>query len=100
MILHELATNATKYGALSEPGGFLEVTWQVDGGASRDSVRLTWIEVGGPSVKPPKRRGFGTQLIERSTTYELRGKAVLDYDEDGFRALLTFPLRDPSLDRG
>jgi PAS domain S-box-containing protein len=100
MILHELATNATKYGALSEPGGFLEVTWQVDGGASRDSVRLTWIEAGGPPVKPPKRRGFGTQLIERSTTYELRGKAVLDYDEDGFRALLTFPLRDPSLDRG
>ena len=99
MILHEMATNAAKYGALSKPGGTLDVTWQIDGGTGRDRVRLSWIETGGPPVSPPARRGFGTQLIERAAAYELRGQATLDFHEDGLRGHLIFPLTDPLPER-
>ncbi len=65
LALHELATNATKYGSLSIPGGSVELSWKVvqDNGAER--LALVWRETGGPPVKPPSRRGFGTSLIER-----------------------------------
>jgi two-component sensor histidine kinase len=95
MILHELATNAAKYGALSTPGGALKITWRVDDGDDRPQVRLRWIESGGPPVAAPSRRGFGTDLIERGTVHELRGKATLDYRESGMHAELTFPWQAP-----
>jgi two-component system CheB/CheR fusion protein len=94
MILHELATNAAKYGALSVPNGTLSVTWRRGDGDSDPRLRLDWIEVGGPRVKPPSHRGFGSNLVERSTAHELHGRATLDYREEGLRVELVFPLEE------
>lgn len=91
MILHELATNAAKYGALSTPNGTLDVNWEREDSNGRPQVRLHWIEAGGPPVRTPSRRGFGSELIQRSTTLELHGQATLDYREEGLRGELTFP---------
>jgi two-component system, chemotaxis family, CheB/CheR fusion protein len=96
MILHELATNAAKYGALSTPHGTLDVNWRREDSGGQPQIRLRWIEAGGPPVKTPSRRGFGSELIERSTTHELHGQAILDYREEGFHGELTFPWDDPS----
>jgi two-component system, chemotaxis family, CheB/CheR fusion protein len=91
MILHELATNAAKYGALSTPNGTLDLNWQHEDGGGRAQIRLRWIEAGGPPVKAPSRRGFGSELIERSTIHELHGQAALNYREEGLHGELTFP---------
>jgi two-component sensor histidine kinase len=96
MILHELATNAVKYGFLSTPGGTLKITWRIDDGDDRPQIRLRWIEAGVPLAKPPSRRGFGTALIERGTSHELRGRAVLEYRPDGLHAELIFPRDTPA----
>ena len=96
MILHELATNAAKYGALSTPHGTLDVNWQREDSGGRPQIRLRWIEAGGPPVKTPSRRGFGSELIERSTTHELHGQAILDYREEGLHGELTFPWDESS----
>ena len=66
LILHELATNASKYGALSVPTGSVSLAWRVDDFDNLPRLHITWREIGGPLVKPPTRRGFGSQLIERS----------------------------------
>ena len=66
MVLHELATNASKYGALSVPTGSVSLAWRLNETDKPPSLHLTWRETGGPSVKPPTRRGFGSQLIESS----------------------------------
>jgi PAS domain S-box-containing protein len=86
LALHELATNAVKYGALSSETGRVEVAWRVH---SQGGFELTWAERGGPSVEPPTRRGFGATLLERVTGRELGGKATLEFRRDGVRALLT-----------
>jgi two-component system, chemotaxis family, CheB/CheR fusion protein len=91
MILHELATNAAKYGALSRSVGKLEVTWQRADNDGGSVIRMQWSETGGPPVKPPARQGFGTKLIERSTAYELSGQARLDYAPEGLHCELIFP---------
>lgn len=94
MVFHELATNAAKYGALSTPAGRLEVRWTVEGAqgeAAPDCVRLTWQETGGPAVIPPQRRGFGSRLIERSTS-ELDGEAELEFAPAGLRYCVSIPL--------
>jgi two-component system CheB/CheR fusion protein len=66
LALHELATNATKYGSLSKPGGIVELSWSVvRRGTGSDQLSLTWREKGGPKVTASTRRGFGTSLIER-----------------------------------
>ena len=91
MVLHELATNALKYGALSAPAGRLLVTWHRDGEGEAERFHVRWKEVGGPKVTPPARQGFGTKLIERSTTQELGGTAWLEYLADGVRCELIFP---------
>lgn len=85
LALHELATNAVKYGALSVESGRVEVTWELstDGGFS-----LRWEEDGGPPVRPPERHGFGSTLLERVTGRELGGEGRIDYHVDGVRALL------------
>jgi len=94
MILHELATNAAKYGALSAPDGRLDLTWRLDDGEDRPQVRLHWIETDGPRVERPSREGFGTRLIQRSAAYELQGDAQLDFRADGLRCEVTFPWGD------
>ncbi|WP_395673679.1 sensor histidine kinase [Phenylobacterium sp.] len=90
LLFHELATNAVKYGALSNAGGCVEVEWRI-----RDrALALSWVERDGPPVRVPTRRGFGSRLIERSLKGEMRGEAVLDFAPGGLRCQVTLPLRD------
>jgi PAS domain S-box-containing protein len=92
MALHELATNAVKYGALSNGYGVVRLTWEVVG-AEEDgqSVRLTWRELGGPPVVPPERKGFGSFLIERALQGG-GGNARLDFDPNGLICSLELSL--------
>jgi len=88
LALHELATNAAKYGALSTPSGRLSVRWTV----VDDQLQLIWTERGGPRVSPPERRGFGTRMIERTLASEFGGKVVLDFAPEGVTCTLIAPL--------
>jgi two-component sensor histidine kinase len=93
MVLHELATNAAKYGALSVPGGRVEVTWDLDrGGGGEPRVRLVWREADGPEVKPPEHEGFGTALIGQTIEADLGGSGGLRFERDGLVCELAFPL--------
>jgi two-component sensor histidine kinase len=92
MALHELGTNAGKYGALSRPEGRVCVGWLVEGSDSRRRVRLTWQEREGPTVVQPTTRGFGAEMIEHACTYELDGEAKLDFAPEGLTCTITFPL--------
>lgn len=92
LILHELGTNAAKYGGLSQHDGRVHVSWQVEEGDYGRRVRLVWQERGGPRVEPPTQKGFGTRLIERAGAYELEGQVELDYAPDGLRCEVNFPL--------
>lgn len=89
LVSHELATNAAKYGALSTPEGEVSVTW-----ASTDPGTLTirWEERGGPPVRPPERRGFGTRLIEKLAAGDLRGELQMDFADSGLRVTLRIGL--------
>jgi two-component sensor histidine kinase len=79
MIVHEIATNATKYGALSNDTGTVALDWEIiDEGAGRQ-LRLIWTEAGGPHVTAPVQRGFGSRLIERSARDQLGGEATVDF---------------------
>jgi len=91
LILHELGTNAAKYGALSQSEGRVHLSWQVEGRQGR-RVRLHWEEAGGPPVEPPAEKGFGTRLIERACTYELEGEVELDYAPGGLHCEVIFPV--------
>ncbi len=93
MVLHELATNASKYGALSNADGRVAVTWGVETDLERPSLRIVWEEIGGPPVDVPKRTGFGTQLIERSVTRELGGEASVEYRPEGLVCRLAMPMQ-------
>jgi PAS domain S-box-containing protein len=91
--LHELTTNATKYGALSVPSGRIEVNWRIQREAAQPAMlSIVWRERGGPPVVAPQRQGFGTRFIEGSVASELQGKAELDYDPAGLICTLTIPL--------
>jgi two-component sensor histidine kinase len=83
MALHELATNAVKYGALSNKNGTVEVAWTLSNGAEPPRLMLRWLEVGGPPVQRPKRRGFGSRLIERSLAQDLNGKVEIAFAPTG-----------------
>ncbi|WP_237392283.1 CHASE domain-containing protein [Aurantiacibacter rhizosphaerae] len=93
LAVHELATNAAKYGALSQPGGKLTVHWRL---LSEDLVRVEWLESDGPPVKQERSRGFGTDLIERIVAHELRHPVELDFNPEGVRCVLLIPVRQPS----
>ena len=86
--LHELATNAAKYGSLSAAGGHIEIAWSptADG---RLSVR--WIELGGPTVTPPTHRGFGTRVME-NIIGQLRGEVRFDWRDQGLTCEINLPL--------
>ncbi|HET9812416.1 MAG TPA: chemotaxis protein CheB [Sphingomicrobium sp.] len=83
LALHELATNAVKYGALSVPAGHIELSWRLK--RSERKLSLTWVERDGPPVEPPQRRGFGSRLIEEGLEYELDADVKLDYKPEGLR---------------
>jgi two-component sensor histidine kinase len=92
MALHELATNAIKYGALGDRGGGVRIHWRVADGTDGRVLYLDWIEHGGPPVSPPTRKGFGTRLIERSLDPARNGAVSLDYREDGLACHIAMPL--------
>ncbi|MDB5564014.1 MAG: histidine kinase [Tardiphaga sp.] len=79
MILHEIATNAAKYGALSNDAGTVSIDWQLRLEPSGEKLQLTWIEAGGPRVSAPTRKGFGSRLIERGARDQLDGSATADF---------------------
>lgn len=83
MVTHELATNASKYGALSVPGGQVRLHWAEEALPTGSRLDLVWEEHGGPPVAPPVRRGFGTRLIERQLAMEFGGSASLDFRASG-----------------
>jgi two-component sensor histidine kinase len=87
LALHELATNAGKYGALSTDAGRVEVRWASDG----DTLAMSWTERDGPPVSAPKRRGFGTIVMEMMAERSVDGKVDLDYASSGLIWRLTCP---------
>jgi light-regulated signal transduction histidine kinase (bacteriophytochrome)/CheY-like chemotaxis protein len=87
MVLHELATNAAKYGSLSSAGGRLAVRWTLDDAG----LRLAWRETGGPTVRRPERRGFGRMLVETSVAYELEGEVDLRFEPEGVACDVAIP---------
>jgi len=85
LAVHELATNAAKYGALSVPAGQVTVAWEP---AGEDRAVLTWTERGGPPVRAPERKGFGTRLLDRGLAGDLGGQPKLTFALEGVRAVL------------
>jgi two-component system, chemotaxis family, CheB/CheR fusion protein len=92
MAVHELTTNAVKYGALSVPEGNVEVGWTVEKSATDAHLVLKWVERNGPPVAPPSLRGFGMTMIERVFVHDVGGHAKVDFLPDGVVATLRAPL--------
>ena len=89
MTFNELCTNTTKFGALSEPDGRVEISWKINDETQR--LRLIWKETGGPTVKEPTRRSFGTRMMG-SLGQQLNGQVQLSYEVSGFIYILDVPL--------
>lgn len=92
LALHELATNAAKYGALSVHEGQVRVVWRIVHADGEQHIVLAWEEHGGPPVQPPTESGFGTRLIERVFAYELHGDAAVEFRSEGLRVEASFRL--------
>ncbi|QRM33639.1 sensor histidine kinase [Microvirga sp. VF16] len=92
MALHELGTNAVKYGALSNASGTVDLAWTVDRHGTPPHLKLHWTEKGGPPVEPPRRRGFGTRLIERSLAQDFGGKAQIEFAATGIVCTIDAPV--------
>ncbi|WP_245638492.1 CHASE domain-containing protein [Croceicoccus bisphenolivorans] len=93
LAIHELATNAAKFGALSVPQGRVEIEWDL---VSEELVRVRWRESGGPTVSPDRPRGFGTELIEKIVAHELRNPVDLVFEPGGVRCTMLIPVRTRS----
>jgi two-component sensor histidine kinase len=89
MIVHELATNSTKYGAWTRLGGTVRIAWQLDPGTG--ALSFSWEEAGGPPVRTPETQGFGTQVLERFAELTLRAQTTIEHDPAGLRYRLTMP---------
>lgn len=94
LAVHELATNAAKFGALSQRGGKVQVRWDM---INDRLARLNWAESGGPPVEGKRKRGFGTDLIEKIVAHELKTPVDLRFEKDGVRCTLTIPVRQPAV---
>jgi two-component sensor histidine kinase len=92
LAVHELATNAAKYGALSLVGGQLAIVWMVEAGDAAPMLRIVWQEHGGPPVAPPEHRGFGTKLIEFSLVRVLHAKVERTFEPGGVCCSITMAL--------
>jgi PAS domain S-box-containing protein len=93
LAIHELATNAVKYGALSVPQGRIQISWQVHNGSDPPRLVVEWKESGTPDrTSKRRRRGFGTDLLERTLTYELKAKTVQTFEPDGLRCTIELPM--------
>ncbi|ESZ57835.1 histidine kinase [Mesorhizobium sp. L103C120A0] len=97
MAFHELASNSSKFGALSQTGGRLDVRWSLGGSGDTQIVNLDWRERDGPKVEQPSRRGFGTTLLEKVVTVQCNAKIELNYHRDGLQFTMALPLRNTRL---
>jgi hypothetical protein len=88
LIVHELATNAVKHGALSAPGGRLAIDWKIDRSSRPVLLKFSWIERGGPAAKPPDEQGLGMQLMA------LVGQSAITFNDEGLEYALTLPLEE------
>jgi two-component sensor histidine kinase/CheY-like chemotaxis protein len=96
LALHELATNAAKYGALSSTFGRVNLSWEL----SQSCLVLQWVESGGPPVQPPCSEGYGTRVIGASVERQLDGSATFDWQPDGLRFAMSIPLGEKSKPNG
>jgi two-component sensor histidine kinase len=92
MTLHELCTNAVKYGALSNDRGRVMIDWAVSG-RGKSTLKLRWSEKGGSKVSPPARKGFGSRLIERGLASDLGGEIRIDFARTGVTCRIETPLK-------
>lgn len=90
LAIHELATNAAKYGALSQQGGKVSINWMSEG---EELVVVDWVERGGPEVSAERTPGFGTDLIQKIVAHELRQPVAIRFDPEGVSCTLRVPLR-------
>lgn len=88
LVIHEMMTNAAKYGALCDRHGQVTVRWHF---TPEEALEIHWTEEGGPPVQPPRRQGFGTTIVERALPHDLRGEAELHYHLSGVRARFLIP---------
>lgn len=91
LALHELATNAAKYGALSVPGGHVAISWQTHGAPPDDGIEISWAESDGPDVQQPKWRGFGSLVVEKNLVRALDADVSLDFEPGGVRCRIVIP---------
>lgn len=96
LALHELLTNAVKYGALSTAGGHVVLAWRLEA----DALLIDWVESGGPPTATPARRGFGTKLIDATVEHQLRGSVAFDWRMEGLRCTISIPLSNLDLPKG
>jgi PAS domain S-box-containing protein len=96
LVLHELVTNAAKYGSLSAPTGRIRLIWEIRSG----NLVLDWSETGGPPVEPPSTTGYGSTVINASIEHLLNGAATFDWRRDGLHCTLSVPLADKLAERG
>ncbi|MFZ3584665.1 chemotaxis protein CheB [Loktanella sp. DJP18] len=94
MAMHELATNAAKYGALATEDGQVDIRWQLIGDGADRRLSLRWLESGGPPVVPPTRKGFGSVLVQKVLATELGGKVDVVYDTSGVVCTIDAPMPD------
>jgi two-component sensor histidine kinase len=92
LALHELAENAAKYGALSVPRGRADIAWRRMPAQDGHGVEIRWTESGGPAVKSPERRGFGSLVIERNLARSLDAEVELSFAEEGVSCRMVIPL--------
>lgn len=92
MALHELCTNALKHGALSVPEGSVLIAWERRMQDADAQLELVWQERGGPAVRPPTRKGFGSRLLERGLKHDLKGDVELVFDPAGVSFRVCMPL--------
>ncbi len=92
MVMHELVTNAVKYGALSVAAGTLALDWRIVGAEGARTLLIDWRESGGPPARPPEHKGFGSKLLEWGIMREMQGRVDVAFEPSGFRASIEIPL--------
>jgi two-component sensor histidine kinase len=99
MAIHELSTNAVKYGALSRDDGYIEIAWRIESGEAGERFAVSWIERGGPLVAFPTYRGFGTTVVTKMAEMSLDGDAWLEYAPSGVTWRLSCPVKNALAER-